>query len=98
MPIQTAGVVSNPGTTNLPDGPASYVGQGKQAEQYVGNVHGRYYARTLKEALQLAFQGPDFFTATGKLIGTQSVCLAVCKRRKRSHSRGSLRRTSNQTS
>ncbi len=56
MPTQTSGTVVNPGTTNLPDGPAPFVGQGKQGEQLIGNVHGRYYTNT--------YRGNNYFVST----------------------------------
>lgn len=43
MAMQIAGSVLNPGTTNLPDGPAPYVGQDRQGALLASGVHGKYY-------------------------------------------------------
>ncbi len=48
MAMQISGTVLNPGSTNLPDGQAPYVGLGRQSEQLVSGVHGKYYANNYR--------------------------------------------------
>lgn len=56
MPMQTSGTVVNPGSTNLPDGNAPFVGQGRQGEQLIAPLHGRYYTQ--------AYRGNMYYVST----------------------------------